>query len=306
MNILITAVGKRVQLIKHLQTTFSILGCDCSSLAPAASFCDNFELIPRCDDERYISTLLELCRKYSISALILLHEAEFPILDKSRERFEEQGIDLILSSRHVLQTCADKWKTFTFFRENGIRTAESFRALEEINAPYPLFIKPRSGMGSIGVNKINDDEELEFYYKRTTNPIVQQYLCGQEYTIDCFCDNNGSPYSIVPRKRIEVISGEVSKTKSSYDQDIINETLKLLQLLKGRGPLTIQCFKDSNGGISFTEINPRLGGGVPGTFASGIDYGVLLKQLINNESAAATLLPFKETTMLRFSDAIYS
>lgn len=304
MSILITAVGKRVQLIKHLKETYSVIGCDCSKLVPAAKFCDSFELVPRCDDPDYISALFKICQQHSIKAVIPLYEQEFPILSEARELFENQGIKLILSSEQTLNICSDKWNSYNFFIKNNISTPASFLSKDNVS-DFPLFIKPRSGMGSIGAHKLHDQEELNFYFKRVHNPIIQECLHGQEYTIDCFCDSSGAPFSIVPRQRIEVISGEVSKTKTVNDVDIITETKKLLSCLRGIGPLTVQCFKCENGNITFTEVNPRFGGGVPGTFAAGINYGKLLQMLIDGESASGKLLTFPEVTMLRFSDAVY-
>lgn len=55
---------------------------------------------------------------------------------------------------------------------------------------------------------------------------------GTEYTIDVLCDLKGEIISIVPRERIEVRSGEVSKSKTVNHKEIIKDTLNLVNKLK--------------------------------------------------------------------------
>ena len=95
MKILLTAIGKRVELIKHLKTRFTVVGADCSDLNPAKYFVDKFCLIPRVTDGEYIPTLLRVCKEEKIDYLIPLLENEFPILDKAREDFEKTMQELM-------------------------------------------------------------------------------------------------------------------------------------------------------------------------------------------------------------------
>ena len=104
MKILLTAIGKRVELIKHLKTRFTVVGADCSDLNPAKYFVDKFCLIPRVTDGEYIPTLLRVCKEEKIDYLIPLLENEFPILDKAREDFEKMGTRLVLSDGKVTES----------------------------------------------------------------------------------------------------------------------------------------------------------------------------------------------------------
>ena len=66
MKILLTAIGKRVELIKHLKTKFTVVGADCSELNPARYFVDKFCLIPRVNEDDYIPSLLRICKEEKI------------------------------------------------------------------------------------------------------------------------------------------------------------------------------------------------------------------------------------------------
>ena len=321
MNLLITSIGKRVELITHLKKSFRVVGCDASDVNAARHFTDAFYKIPRCTEPDYTDRLLEICEKEKINAIIPLYEAEFPVLNEARARFENLSVHLILSDANVISICKDKYKTAEFFKNYKIpapvtyRPGDITRFLSSDNPSiYPLIIKPLDGMGSANVFKVNNQKELSFFSDYVDNPIVQSMATGTEYTIDALCDEFGTPVYVVPRVRLEVRSGEVVKSKTVKEPVIIKETLRLLRALnsEGRviGPMTIQCFLSDTGEISFIEINSRFGGGVPLSFAAGADYADALSDMINGRKFAERKTvdyqsDFKELTMLRYDSSVF-
>lgn len=318
MRILLTSIGKRVQLIKHLKSQFEIIGVDANELVPALKFVDKFYKIPKFNNKDYLKTLLNICKIENIDILIPLYELEFDILTKNRNEFEKIGTKLILSNSKIIDICNDKYKTYELLK-NVIKCPKVYN-IQEINYNLkkksekilPLIIKPKNGMGSSNVFKINNLKELKFFKTYVKNPIFQQYIQGEEYTVDVLCDFQGKPIYIIPRKRLEVRSGEVSKSKTIHDELIISETLKVikefnkisLKEINLMGPLTIQFFKTNDNNIYFLEINPRFGGGVPLSFKAGANYAKCLKEMINGIKLNY-IDNFEEITMLRFDDAIY-
>ena len=284
MNILLTAIGKRIQLIKHLKRNWEVIGTDADELIAGKNFVDSFYNIPKYNEKGYIQKLLRICEKEKVDFLVPLYEKEFITLCNSREDFFKIGTQLILSSKKIIEICNDKWKSYKFFKDNNIDIPLSYskEELEHIlkenkNINFPLIIKPLDGMGSNGVFKINNLKELLFFKDYVKNPIIQEFVEGKEYTIDVLCDLNSNIISIVPRLRMEVRSGEVVKSRTEKHEKIIKSTFSLCEKLREcgniRGPLTIQCIITKYGQIKFIEINPRFGGGVPLTFKAGVDYG---------------------------------
>jgi len=320
MKILLTAIGKRVQLIKYLKKNCTVVGADAGELSPASKFVDKFYKIPKCNEEGYIGALLNICKVESIKFLIPLYELEFEILCENRHKFNQMGTILLLSHENIINICQDKLNTYKFFVENRIKTAITYSKKEvkellesggQIN--FPLIIKPVNGMGSSDVFKVNDLRELEFFIDYIKNPIIQEFLEGTEYTIDVFCDLIGNIISIVPRERIEIRSGEVSKSKTVRHKEVIKETYKLIDKLSRYGgsdisvigPFTIQCKENSNGEIKFIEINPRFGGGVPLTFEAGVDYSMYFKLMSEGKNLNNIIGQFQEITMIRYDEAIF-
>lgn len=305
MNMLITAIGKRVQLIKYLKRHFTVIGVDCSMLSPASFHVDHFCVVSPCNNPGYVEEIADICRKYEIDIILPLYEKEFYILDSARDELLKNGTFLMLSDRRVLDICSDKWETYQFFIRNNISTPMSFIDRAECNIKFPMFIKPRRGMGSCNSYELNDMEEFIFYYERIPEPIVQEKLSGVEYTMDCVSNLQGKAVSVVPRERIEVRAGEVTKTRTVKDMELIEQTIFLLNKLGSIGPTTVQCFRTVEGEIKFTEINVRVGGGVPLAMEAGIDYGKLFVDLKSGNKPELLLENFKELTMLRYDEAVF-
>lgn len=332
MNLLLTSIGKRVELVEHLKSRFRLVGVDASLENPARCFVDAFYQVPRCSEEGYVEMLLFVCKREKISLLVPLYEPEFSVLDAARERFAEIGVTLVLSEKAVLEICDDKNKTAAFFEKYQIPAPRTFAAGEVREmivgreGKYPVVIKPADGMGSESVFYAKNRKELEFFYGYVKNALVQECVSGEEYTIDVLCDFWGEPIYIVPRIRLEVRAGEVTKSRVDLQRIVIEETRNLLAALNReggvKGPLTIQCFLEKDGeSLRFLEINPRFGGGVPLAFAAGADYASALvemgEQLAAGEEdegletekemnlAAYRKKEIRELTMLRYTQAVY-
>lgn len=332
MNLLLTSIGKRIELIEHLKSRFRVIGVDASLENPARCFADVFYQVPRCSAENYVDELLSVCQKEQVSLLVPLYEPEFSVLDAARERFKEIGVVVVLSEGPVLDICNDKSKTAAFFEKYRIPAPKTL-SVQEIEdriagkaGKYPVIVKPADGMGSENIFFARSRRELDFFYGYVSNALVQECASGEEYTIDVLCDFSGEPVYIVPRIRLEVRAGEVTKSRTDLRECVIEATKDLLAKLNRegqvKGPMTIQCFLEKDGrSLQFLEINPRFGGGVPLAFAAGADYAAALAKMgelsaaereceVSKAAGEQELTAFREKeirelTMLRYTQAVY-
>lgn len=303
MNILLTSIGRRVELVSHLKNTFRVIGVDSSDRNAARHFVDLFYRIPHCDEPEYLDELLRICLENNVRMIIPLFEGEFETLCLHRYLFEKHGIVLLLSDIEVVRVCNHKDQTQEFFEK------------EEIKCPKvvmyaPAVIKPVCGMGSRNVFCVNTNEELSAVkILMHDDYIIQEKITGAEYTIDVLCDLNGRVISVVPRLRVEVRAGEVSKSVTEQNDDIIEKTIDVVNKLnkygKTVGPLTVQCFLTADREVIFLEINPRFGGGVPLTFRAGIDYGRLLKCCLDGNKVEPEINNFNRVEMFRYDQSVY-
>jgi len=316
VNILISSAGRRGALVKCFKDTIKgmekcngkVISVDASPLAAALHLSDKHYIVPRISDPNYINILLNICKEENIKLIIPTIDTELLILSQNKKIFEKKGIRIAISDTKVIEICSDKLKTFQFFRENSIPTVETFSycqidKIEKLN--YPLFIKPCSGSASINTYKIDNRKELDFFIKYIDNPVIQEYAEGQEYTMDILADFNGKVINVVPRERIEVRAGEINKGRTAKDEKIIEYAKNITEKLGAIGPITIQCFKKGSE-IKFTEINPRIGGGYPLSFAAGANYPELLVRMVLGEKIEPALGEFEENLiMLRWEDAVF-
>lgn len=312
MNILLTAIGKRVQLIKRLKNSCKVVGTDISEMAPAVYFVDKFYKVKKFDEEGYIDQILNICEKEKIDFIVPLYEKEFSMLCDYRTYFEAKGTKLILSGKSIIEICNDKWKTYEFLKKNNIECPNTYLKNNIPNdVKFPLIIKPFNGMGSQSVFKIKNPKELDFFLEYVEKPIVQEFVEGTEFTIDVLCDLKGNVIFAIPRERLEVRAGEVSKTRTVKNKKIIAKVNELCEKLNAAyenenimGPLTVQCIVDKNNHVYFIEINPRFGGGVPLAFEVGGNYGEYFNKMHKGQSIEP-LKDFKEITMVRYDEGVY-
>jgi carbamoyl-phosphate synthase large subunit len=313
INILILSAGRRVELIRcferaalRLNIESQIIAAEITKLAPANYIADKFILLPAIEEPNYISSLIQLIGQEHISLVIPTIDTELLILSKNKEYIEKNtSAKVLVSDFRVVSVCRDKNVTGNFLFENGFLTPKiiSDEEISQKKVQFPLFLKPVDGSSSNNTFKINNYEELTFFRKYVKKSMVQEFITGDEYTIDVFCDFEGNIISITPRLRIATRCGEISKGKIVKDRTIISEITKLVAVLHPIGQITIQCMK-TNRGVEFIEINPRFGGGAPMSIMAGADSCEYLYRLLSGET-----LKFRDEVreglyFLRFDDAI--
>jgi len=316
-NILFTSAGRRVQLINHFKRTLNKLGLegkivttDHKNSAPAFYISDNHVLVPNIFDPTYIETIKGICRKFNITLIIPLIDPELSLLSLHKKEFEEMGVTCLVSSNEVNEICFDKRNTYRFFKNAGIHTPEIFNVelfIKRHIYEFPYIVKPMNGSSSVGVNKVNNIDELLFFLKFTSDPILQKYVDGDEYTIDVLVDFSGNIRSVVPRLRMETRAGEVSKGLTVKNKLLIEASKKVVESLPGAvGCITLQCFITSDEEIVFIEINPRFGGGVPLTFEAGADFPKYIIQWMIGEETHFMIDDWLDgLAMLRYDEAIF-
>jgi len=315
-NILFSAAGRRVSLLRHFRKTLDqlglhgeILAADAGKSAPAAFVADRLLSVPRVSDPSYIEAMVDACRDNQVRLVFPLIDTDLTLLARHRERFAAVGTTVVVSSEATAALCFDKNSTYEFFLRHGIDTPEVYPAESLAGCPdevFPLLIKPYDGSCGIGVTKIRNRAELDFFSKHTEHAMVQEFVAGQEYTIDVLVGFDGKIGCIVPRRRLEVRGGEVSKGLTVKSAPIMAAARRVVEHLPGAlGCITVQCFQRPDGRIRFIEINPRFGGGFPLSLHAGADFPRwLIQQDIQRGPTVYRDDWTDDLAMLRYDDEI--
>lgn len=317
LNIMFTCIGRRVSLLnsfrksaRQLKLKSRFIGTDTTPLSSALQLCDKGYIVKPVTHRGYLKELLGIVKSEKIKLLIPTVDLDLKLLAKNKEKFEKLGCFVLISNPDVIDICQDKRETFRFFSSAGFDTPHTWSiqsALRKKNLRYPCFLKPWDGYASRGSAIVRNRMELSFYAKTVPNCIVQEYASGNEYTCDVYVDFDGKVRCVIPRKRIEVRSGEVSKAQIVKDPQIMETAAKAVETLgAGPGVITLQLIKNGNSKISIIEINPRFGGGVPLSIKAGANSPKWILQELTGKKPRIKFDGFKDNlTMLRYDGEVW-
>ena len=231
MNILFTCAGRRTYLLKYFKENLSegdkVVATDMQLSAPALQVADVKLQVPAVYDPKYIDITLQICKEQKIDALLSLNDLELPLLAENKARFEAEGVKVIVSDPKVIDIAFDKYKTAQWVESLGLKSPKTFvrlddakRALQTGELVFPLFMKPRWGSGSIGLETIADMEELDTYYNLLMKKIkktilatasmgdeyimIQEKLTGNEFGLDVMNDLEGNHVAVSVKQKFQI------------------------------------------------------------------------------------------------------
>jgi len=312
MNILLTCVGRRNYLIDYFKEVLHPSGgqvhaFNSDSNSTALWQADFSVVCPYVNDVDYPSFLENYCIKHQIRAIISLFDIELPILSGLKEKFSQLGIYIIVADPWVVEMMHDKWLTHQFLVNHQFHAVPSYidldRVLEAIRnreVTYPLYVKPRWGMGSIGLLLAEDERQLIFYFDQVKQLISATYLKhvmakdegrpvliqgtfpGEEYGLDVINDLNGQHIVTVVKRKLAMRAGETDHAITVHHPQLEQLGATIASLTRHPGNLDMDVFWDE-GNAYILEMNPRFGGGYPFSHVAGINLPKAIVSWLQHE-----------------------
>ena len=300
--VLFTCAGQRVDIVTEFgRAGATTIATDADALAPALYHADRHALVPRIGDRSYIPALAELVAEHDVRLIVPLADLDHVVLARSREALAP-GL-VLLPDADVCARVGDKYLAHLFFSEQGIPTPPSWLPGEvPDDARFPLLVKAREGFGSRHIYRADDEGDLDFFLRKTSaDSFVQQMCRGEEFSIDVFCDLGGRCLNAIPRTMIQSKGGESIKGMTIKDGELIEHGRLVAETIGIVGPANIQCFREPDGSLPVTDVNPRFGGAFPLPRAAGSRYPELALALANGTPLLPCLGEFREgIVMTRF------
>ncbi len=318
--VLFTCIGRRVSLLRSFQEAAqklgmgaSFYGTDTNRLSPALQLCDRAFLVEPTTHARYIDQLLSIVRQHTVGLIVPTVDLDLGLLARHRQQFADLGCRVLASHPDVIDTCQDKRRTFGFLIENGFGTPRTMSVRTALAADrrgeltWPCFLKRWDGSAGRDNAVVRSPAEMRFFACRIPNALCQEFVEGAEYTCDAYVDFAMRVRCIVPRRRIEVRAGEVSKAQVVKHTKVMRQARKVVELLgAGPGVITLQLFVTKDGHIKFTEINPRFGGGAPLSIRAGADFPKWILQELTGRHPRIGFDNFTDgLTMLRYDTEVW-
>jgi carbamoyl-phosphate synthase large subunit len=295
MKVFLLGAGRRITLAQYLMKAgFEIFAYDTEENAPIKLLASVING-KKWDDPQLDTHLIELNKKYNFDLIIPLMDPATVALTRIIKHSPELKCKVPTSDGYSNNICLNK-KLF----EDKFKTKSFYPS---VHPGYSVIMKPIFGANSRGLKIISFDEYQSHiiyeahaggHYRVVHNANDSQYISqryipgGIEYSVDAYFNKNGKMVDAVPRKRLEVQGGEVSRSITMDRNylgmgDLTREVGEELGLV---GPACCQFIVDNTERPLIMEMNARFGGGVTLSLAAGFNMINLLKQeYIDNKIA---------------------
>lgn len=277
MKILFVGGGRRVSLAKRFKNFgFEVISYEIDNTAPIKK---ESKLINglKWKDEDIIHHLSNIIIDENINLVLPLQDQASAVC--SQLDFKNK---IVSSNKDANEICLNKIKF------------ENFILNSKFNYIYPkglntekIIVKPLYGSNSKGIKVINFKDLNQI--NDINNFVVQNYIeNGKEISVDCYFDKKSKMIDCVPRLRLEVQGGEVSKSITLIKNylNISNITKEIGEELRLVGPACFQYILSEDKQLFIMEINSRFGGGVVLSLESGFNIIDLIKNewILNKEN----------------------
>ncbi|WP_332649971.1 ATP-grasp domain-containing protein [Lysinibacillus sp. 54212] len=211
------------------------------------------------------------------------------------------------------KSLASKYPDF-FFQSCSLKELKQLRVSE---LPYPIIVKPIFGYGSEGVNKINNSQAMTNYINTLAENrivderfILEQYIEGNEYAIDCYYNEHGEAVILNVFTRSFKDSNDVGDRIYFTSKEVIRSTIPMFtQYIQHFGenyrlkniPIHIELRVTPSNDIIPIEINPLRFAGEGTT-----ELGYYAYQINPYDYYIHNQKPDWDKVIAEMDDAIYS
>lgn len=256
--------SRRVSMAQLLKDSGKRLGCEVEiisyELDTQVPIALEGEVIKgkRFDDSDVVEDIARIVKEKNVKIILPFINSAIEVASLCKERIP--GVFVPVSDFSTTSRMFDKVEAARLYKDAGFPIPRTYSVIDN---EMPAIVKPRKGGSSRGIKIFHEVDDL-MLLQDLDKYIIQEYIeHNREYSIDCYVSTDGQILCTVPRERLEVMGGEVTRTKTFRNDHLIDISRKVLKHFKLTGPVTIQILHDlDKDRFLLMEVNPRLGGGV--------------------------------------------
>jgi carbamoyl-phosphate synthase large subunit len=305
VRVLVTGAGgpAAVSVLKSLRAdpSVTLIAADMDPWAAGLYLVPAAErvLIPAGLAPGFADALLARCVAMRADIVIPTVDSELRPLAAARARYAAAGAELLLAPDRALELTLDKLALARSCADVvRVPRTETLAVADSASWMYPVIVKPRTGSGSRDISLVSSAAELDAMGK-SEDLIVQEYLPGQEYSIDVIADGSGHVIAAVPRVREKVDSGVSVAGRTIRDHELVAFGTAVARRTGLTYIANVQCRRDREDRPALLEVNPRAPGALPLTVASGVDMPRIALDALRGRKVPAHV-EFREIAMVRF------
>jgi carbamoyl-phosphate synthase large subunit len=263
-------------------------------------------IVPAGADDTFVPRVLEYCERYGIDVFLPTVDSELLPVAQARDHFDALGVRLLLASVETLGICLDKFELMK--RCHGVvpipRSAIFDTAFVSAAWEYPLIVKPRAGSGSRGIRLVGSQAEMDTI-PRGGHLLVQEFLPGEEYSVDVLASAEGRVIAAVPRLRMKVDSGIAVTSRTVKDLELEEYAREVARTIGLAFTANVQFRRNREGVPCLMEVNARFPGTMPLTVESGVNMPRLSLRAVLGDSLEGETGEFREVAMVRYWEEQY-
>lgn len=223
------------------------------------------------DQPDFIERFNRLLHTLKIEFVYPTHDTIACFLADHQSEIDAQVLTSCAETNRIARYKRQTYKSFKQFYFCPVVFTEPYHELT-----FPVFLKPDDGQGGKGTYTAESPEDLAFYLDKNPSLLVTEFLPGEELSVDCFTDFNGTLQFIGPRTRERIQMGiSFRSTAVEVTNDIqhiahrINETVSL------NGAWFYQVKKDRSGRFKLMEFAPRQSSTMGLYRHTGVNFALL-------------------------------
>lgn len=264
VTILLLGGSRRVSLAELFQRSGSRMGCEVRFVAYELDTRVPISLVGKVirglsfSDPGVVDDIVKVVKEYNVNIILPIVNGAMEVASLLRERLPEVFVPV--SAYKISSLMYDKVAAARAFAEAGIPIPKTYSVIDN---EMPTIAKPRKGGSSRGIKIFYNLDDL-MRLENLESYLLQEYIeDAHEFTVDCYISKEGETLVTVPRERLEVMGGEVTRTVTCRIPELMEMSRKVLDTFPFSGPVTIQfLFDKKSSSYKLQEVIPRLGGGV--------------------------------------------
>ncbi len=266
-----TEIGMEIiESLRYLKE-FELIGAGVDELNGAILLLDTYIPVPLVNDPSFGSAIKAAIATHKIDFVLPAHDDVLLHLSTIRE---ELGAVLVAPSNQTVTVCSFKSKTYEKLADQ-VPVPRVYELAEVRDQNYPLFVKPDRGQGSRGARKVHSAEELKAAVSCLCDPIICEFLPGEEFTIDCFSSAEKGLQFCAARRRQRVVNGISVSSEIVEGNEFRVIAERVQKALKPTGPWFFQLRGDQKGQLTLLEVGTRIAGTMALNRARGVNFAAL-------------------------------
>lgn len=264
-----------IRSIRESKLDIDVVAADPTATAAGLYWTDRRYLIPLADDPSYVDRISALLVRERPDAVLVGTDVELPILAQHKAELEAaHGCRIVVSSPQVVAIADDKYLTYKFLLEAGFSPPRSVLPGDEDllveRVGFPLIVKPRVGARSVGVERVENRDELRRALQTDTRVVIQECVGteAEEYTAGTLTFDTTCEASIVMRR--ELRDGNTYRAYVEEFPELNSRVRAMAESLGAYGPANFQ-FRYVQGRVAVFEINARFSGTTPLRMRAGFN-----------------------------------